>query len=776
MGGVPTFIVFISGVLLSQSFRYFPRLSLLILLAILVYLVARKPFRDVVTWLILLIGSLLYGIYRSEEINLNNVQGESLLIKYYVSEGLTDSGFLYKGKIRHIENKELQRLTNMDALLVSRIELKEDKLYTISARLSPEKNHKNPGSFKDNRVKLQLLKVIGFEEAGNPLSRWINKKRIGLTEYLRRHFRNGGFLASIITGDRSGLGEKTKDSFSRTGLAHIISISGTHFGLLSTFVFFVIRSLIRLLPPFIIRRLTIYLSPSQISALLTLPFLILYLLISRGSIPAIRSFIMINLFLFGLLMGRKGYWLNSLLFAAFLILLWDPSSIKDLSFQLSFLAVVFIGLSLHNETESPDKKRIPRPYLYLKKSLRISLFVWLGTTPLVAYYFHYISLISPFVNITITPVICLILLPVTLFASFVYIFTGYFPLESTIGFLTDLSLGIIDYLFSLSFSAIPIENFPAALIIILYGFSIAFIVRPSLSSQAITDWKFLLPFGLACLFIIIYPRIEKGLSITFLDVGQGDCAVLETYGRTFIIDTGKTGKELESYLRFRGKNTIDAIILTHADNDHSGGFQRILKKFQVREIWDNGLLLYPEGLGIPIKNLVRGVAIKSEGIEILIMHPYKGFYSTLDRDGNEHSLVLTIKGGKGNSLLLTGDIEEEAEYDLLHLGKWLKSDVIKISHHGGRHSTSEDFLNAVSPGMAIISVGRSNPFEHPHDEVIERLERRGIIIYRTDRDGAIRLTEGEKGFKVKTYDNFILKEDKSLKSELRNLKMLFEVW
>lgn len=774
MGGVPTFIVFISGVLLSQSFRYFPRLSLLILLAILVYLVARKPFRDVVIWLILLIGSLLYGIYRSEEINLNNVQGESLLIKYYVSEGLTDSEFLYKGKIRHIENKELQGLTNMDVLLVSRIELKEDKLYTISARLSPEKSHKNPGSFRDNRVKLQLLKVIGFEEAGNPLSRWINKKRIGLTEYLRRHFRNGGFLASIITGDRSGLGEKTKDSFSRTGLAHIISISGTHFGLLSTFVFFIIRSLIRLLPPFIIRRLTIYLSPSQISALLTLPFLILYLLISGGSIPAIRSFIMINLFLFGLLMGRKGYWLNSLLFAAFLILLWNPSSIKNLSFQLSFLAVVFIGLSLHNETESPDKKRTPRPYL--KKSLRISLFVWFGTTPLVAYCFHYISLLSPLVNITITPVVCLILLPVTLFASFVYIFTGYFPLESTIGFLTDLILGIIDYLSSLSFSAIPIANFPAALIIILYGFSIAFIVGPSLSSQARTDWKFLLPFGFACLFIIIYPRIGKDLSITFLDVGQGDCAVLETYGRTFIIDTGKTGKELESYLRFRGKNTVDAIILTHADNDHSGGFQRILKNFKVREIWDNGLLLYPEGLGIPIKNLVRGVAIKSEGIEILVMHPYKGFYSTLDRDGNEHSLVLTIKGGKGNSLLLTGDIEEEAEYDLLHLGKWLKSDVIKISHHGGRHSTSEDFLNAVSPGMAIISVGRSNPFGHPHDEVIERLERRGIIIYRTDRDGAIRLTEGEKGFKVKTYDDFILKEDISLKSELRNLKMLFEVW
>lgn len=775
MGGVPIFIVFVSGVLLSQSFRYFPRLSLLIPLAILVYLVARRSFRDVVIWLILLTGSLLYGIYRSEEINLNNLQGESLLIKYYVSERLTESAFLYKGKIRHIENKELQGLTNRDALLVSRIELKEDKLYTISARLSPEKGYKNPGSFRDNRVRLQLLKVIGFEEAGNPLSRWINKKRIGLTEYLRSHFRNGGFLASIITGDRSGCGEKTKESFRRTGLAHIISISGTHFGLLSTFVFFTIRSLIRLLPLFIIRRLTIYLSPSQISALLALPFLILYLLISGGSIPAIRSFIMINLFLFGLLMGRKGYWLNSLLFAAFLILLWNPSSIKDLSFQLSFLAVVFIGLSLHNETESPDKKRSLRPYL--KKSLRMSLFVWFGTTPLVAYCFHYISLLSPLVNITITPVVCLILLPVTLFASFVYIFTGYFPLESTIGFLTDLILGIIDYLSSLSFSAIPVTNFPAALIIILYGFSIAFIVRLSLSSQARIDWKFLLPFAFACLFIIIYPRIGKDLSITFLDVGQGDCAVLETHERTFIIDTGKTGKELESYLRFRGKNTVDAIILTHADKDHSGGFQRILKKFQVREIWDNGLLLYPQGLGIPIRNLVRGVAISSHGIEMLVLHPYKGFYSTSeDRDGNEHSLVITVKGRKGNSLLLTGDIEEEAEYDLLHLGKWLKSDAIKISHHGGRHSTSEDFLNAVSPRIAIISVGRGNPFGHPHDEVIERLERRGIIIYRTDRDGAIKLTEGEKGFKVKTYDDLILKEDKSLKSELRNLKMLFEVW
>ncbi len=791
------FIAIISGILLSQVFYYFPLLTLLLITGLLVFSVLRRllhirglskdhrPFTQHLLLLILLISGLLYGLYRSDRTQINEVTGKAILIKYLIKERIpVESGHLYTGKIRDITgpDKKLISLRGKDASLISRVELQEDKLYNILVR-AYIRGAKNPGSFKDSKITLRLLEIKGVEDIKDSPQRWINRERKGLTEYMREHFHSSPFLASIVTGDRTALSEDIKDSFSKTGLAHILSISGTHFGLLSTFVFFLIRSIISLLPAFIIRRLTIYLTPSQVAAISSLPFLILYLFISGGSIPSIRSFIMINLFLLGLLIGRKGYWLNSLLFAALLILLWNPSTTKDISFQLSFLAVVFLGYSLRDEDKT-EKKTI-KPLVYLKRAFRMSLFVWLGTTPLVAYYFHYISLISPFVNVILTPAVGLILLPLTLFSSFVYIFTGYFPFESVISFLARSTLRTIEYLSSLPFSAISIGDFPMAILIILYAISMAYIVKSSLSLKSnqsghlSTEWKLPVIYGLISMLLIIFPGLNRGFSITFLDVGQGDCTVIETTrGMTFVIDTGRSGRELESYLRLKGKDRIDALILTHADNDHSGGLLRILKRFRVNEIWDNGLLLYPKGLRTPVRRLTRGDVVEADGVEMIVMHPYEGFYSNSERGGNELSLVLEIRGEKGSSLLLTADIEAEAEEDALHLSRWLRSNAIKISHHGSRYSSSEAFLNAVSPGIAIISVGKDNPFGHPHEEVIERLKRHKIRIYRTDRDGAIKLVEGKSGFIVKTYIDSVFEKniDIKIETELRNLKRLFEVW
>lgn len=787
------FIAFISGLIISQILHYFFYLSLLFLIGFLVYFGLRTSRGTALLLLILLITGLLYGLERSEGNLINVINGRTLLIKYQVKERSLLRGYIYKGTIRHVEDrdKRLRKLEGKEASLISRLELKEDKIYIIKARVSIIHN-KNPGAFRDNRINLYLSEIRGIEEAGSLKNRmifwgdgadfflrWIDNKRDGLSQYLQQQFINGPFLSSIVTGERSGLSKEIRDSFNRAGIAHILSISGTHFGLLATLIFFVIRSSISILPAYILRRLTIYITPSGLAALLSLPILVFYLLLSGGSIPAVRSFIMIGLFLLGLLLSKKGYWLNSLLFAAFLILLWDPSSIRDISFQLSFLAVLFLGYSLNEEVGRTDKG-ILKPYFYLKRTFRMSLFIWLGTTPLVAYYFHYISLISPFVNLIITPAIGLVLLPLTILSSLVYIFTDYFPFESIIAFLTDSSLKIIKYLSSLSFSSLSIGDFPIAILIILYGISIPFIIS-SLSlqfdqSRRRGTWKILFFFGITSLLIIILPGFNRGFSVTFLDVGHGDCAVIEAHGKTFVIDTGKTGRELEAYLRYKGKEKIDALILTHADKDHSGGFFRILNRFKVKEVWDNGMLLYPEDIDVTVRSLERGDIIEVDGLEMLVMHPYKGFYTYSDSGVNDYSLVIRVKTKKGYSILFTGDIETEAEEDLLYLGRWLKSDVIKISHHGSRHSSSEGFIDAVSTEIAVVSVGRENPFGHPHEEVLDRLEKHAIKVYRTDLVGAIGFKEGERGFTVKTYDDLTFKRGRGLELELSNIKRLFEIW
>ena len=142
-----------------------------------------------------------------------------------------------------------------------------------------------------------------------------------------------------------------KDAFNSTGLAHVLSISGTHFGIFSVLLFGLFRLVIKFLPYSLLQRITLYVTPSQGAAALSLPFMLAYLALSGWSIPAVRSFIMISLFLIGLLIGRKRFWLNSLLFAAFVIVLWNPEALFSLSFQLSFLAVLFIGFSIDYEKD-----------------------------------------------------------------------------------------------------------------------------------------------------------------------------------------------------------------------------------------------------------------------------------------------------------------------------------------------------------------------------------------------------------------------------------------
>src|SRR4030042_7131157 len=140
---------------------------------------------------------------------------------------------------------------------------------------------------------------------------------------------------------------------------------------------------------------------------------------------------------------------------------------------------------------------------------------------------------------------------------------------------------------------------------------------------------------------------------------------------------------------------------------------------------------------------------------------------------NNDSLLLKFKGNS-KSFLFTGDVEEEAEKDILNLRSWLKSDVIKVPHHGGKTSSYESFFEAVSPDIAVISAGRDNSFGHPHKETLDALH--GARIFRTDIDGAIKIKESINALEVKTYKDFQFKKARSFNDESKNIKRLFETW
>jgi competence protein ComEC len=274
---------------------------------------------------------------------------------------------------------------------------------------------------------------------------------------------------------------------------------------------------------------------------------------------------------------------------------------------------------------------------------------------------------------------------------------------------------------------------------------------------------------------------RKELTVTYLDVGQGDSAVIELPDqKTIVIDTGRSGRETASYLKYKGKKIVDAIVLSHVHPDHTGGLDYLFKRFKVRELWDNGRMILPDDI-IPLimdkhRMLQRGDTIEGQEYTMHILHPYPEFYSLYGNEyvgANNDSLVIKIEG-RNSSFLFAGDVEEEAEENLSSLGNFLRSDVIKVPHHGGKTSTCKPFFESVSPGVAVISLGKDNPFGHPHTEMLDTLQ--GVRILRTDTCGAIKVKGLTNGLKIKTFRDFQLERTRSFATETQNIKRLFQTW
>jgi competence protein ComEC len=396
----------------------------------------------------------------------------------------------------------------------------------------------------------------------------------------------------------------------------------------------------------------------------------------------------------------------------------------------------------------------------------------LGTAPLVAYAFHYFSIISPLSNLVIAPLIGFLLIPLSVISSFFYLITGSFVFMPVISAIADMSIAAVTLFSRIPFADVKVPAFPPVLILIYYAcFSFYFLFRKK-------RYLLIIPFLPFVIFLSLSLIEKNSLSVTFLDVGQGDAAVIALPdGKTMVVDTGRTGREVSSFLKYRGEETIDFLVLSHSHPDHTGGAEYLTKKYDVKELWSSGRLVLPATFDrIKQRLLTRGDMIEGRGYTIYILHPYPEFYiargNEYDAENND-SLVLKI-AGEHASFLFSGDIQDEAEEDILHIGKWLQSDVIKVPHHGGKTSAYEPFFETVSPEIAVISAGRENPFGHPHQQTLDVLK--DIRVFTTPESGAVRITEAGSCLKAETFQEFQLKKTSSVSEELLNYKKLFAVW
>jgi len=546
-----------------------------------------------------------------------------------------------------------------------------------------------------------------------------------------------GLMKAVLTGEKEDIPEDSYALYTRAGVVHVLCISGLHMSVLALYVSVFMEKILG--------------RNRRASAAATILAVACFLLFISPSPSSIRAAIMICVVMLGRCRFRLADRLNTIAIAAFLILCIQPLYLFHVGFQLSFVTVIGIHLGIRRWEKKPRKKR--NRLNGLRESLLVSLYASLFSFPLVAYYFSSVSLVGIAANLVIVPLSGLLLgfgllsgilgmlsLPAGVFAAgSVYVILRIFK-------------GICTLLGKLPFAYVLVGR-PSPLVILLYY---AILLLFTEFGHKKGSWKagILLCCAMLCA-VFENALFRRENTVTFLNVGQGDAAVISTWeGKTYLVDGGGVyGRELGEnvgkrtilpYLESLGVSRLDGVFLSHPDSDHMTGLLEVMAEVPAKGLY---LSDYPFGdteevrllketvekNQVPLYTVKAGDTSADGAFGCLYPFPDVAFR---DGDDNHGSLVLRYSY-EGTEVLFTGDISEEDERLLLAQGADVSADILKVAHHGSKYSSTEDFLSAVSPDAAVISCGAGNLYGHPHGETLERLQAAKADIYRTDTEGAI---------------------------------------
>ena len=810
-------VSFIAGIAAFRFYDFFPFVISTLSFGIILYLYFRfNDSKKILLIILVFICAVISSLLRNDDISDPFIPSEEVHIVgiiHCVPE-ISDGKLKFEIEEAFIEGVSIQGTVNLVIFQDIVSESLKGKMLLPGDRISAFAKLKKPGTFRNSGVystgsgkdrvsAVGYIKQMMVVDEGKGLMTCIHKKRQRLAWIMDNSLseESAALHKAVIPGLKSGIGQEMRDGFSATGLAHLLSISGTHFGLLGFIMFTLVRGFVKRLPSSLLVRMTVVITPTQIAVLITLPVLISYAFISGASLPTIRSLVMVIIYMLALYLGRKDQWLNSLAIAAIVILIWNPGSLFELSFQLSFFAVLSIGAVMerymNHDKQQPALKYHPVNHendncmkRMMKRSgatLIITIAAVMGTAPFVVIYFNRFPLISPLTNLIITPLICFAVLPLGFFTGFLALFLdmSLLPLAEFTEWLTLISLKLVKGFSHIPYATISMHS-PTISEIILFYAGLLFIFRHKDNMK----WRVIPVFLVIFIYLVRPYFISNNFSVTFLDVGQGEASIVQLPGNeVMLIDGGVQRPDIgrmviAPFLMSKGIKDIDYMVQSHAHPDHYGGLGYIMDNFNVREVWTNGNFMTGEKsfLHRAEKNWVkhrilrRGDMLENVNYKITVLHPCQSFYADSPRgefsDENSSSLVLKIEA-ENTSILFTGDIEEEAEQDMLYLDTWLKSDILKVPHHGGRTSSSADFIQAVRPKVAVVSAGKNNPFHHPHKTTVQRYKKAGVNLFRTDMNGAITITSVDDSLHLSTWQDGKLKKVYNVFDEIINLRLLF---
>jgi len=565
----------------------------------------------------------------------------------------------------------------------------------------------------------------------------------------------GGVLKALLIGDTGDVPQQLNDAYARSGVNHILSISGFHVGIIFLCVFQGLFLAARCSEPLALR-----LNLRRALLLAALPVVVFYLFLSGAAAATQRSVLMISAVVLALYLKRELDPANCIMLAAAAILFTAPETLFDLSFQLSFLAIW--GLVVLAPVLCAPFGRVPGVAGWFLLLLAASAAAILATLVPVAYYFQRVSFIGLLANLIIVPLMGYGAV-VAGFASLPLSFLAPVPARALLSLaacLVRLSDAVILFLARAPVWSGYHPDRLDLLLAVLCLCALSF-VRPHKAGCA-----------LALLLVLVLavrgaPSVAGGdglLRVTFLSVGQGDAALVTLPdGKQMLVDGGgnfgddelRVGKRLLGpALHALGVDRLDYLVLSHEHPDHLQGVLWAAAYLDVGEFWESGVssggVAYRElkwvlaARGVPVRTLSAALpAFPAGGALVEALWP-PGPGSAFTGDANDTSLVFRLRLGR-TALLFTGDLGTEEEEDLVARGVPLGCTLLKVAHHGSRYSSSDPFLAAAAPKAAVISAGYGNSFHLPAPSTLARLQSRAIRVYRTDLDGSVQAVCGPDG-------------------------------
>jgi len=677
-------------------------------------------------------------------------------------------------------------------------DVKPGDRFLVKTNVSRVNTYSTPGSFNykkhladqailitgwiqspDNILKLHTVKSPHLVSRIIALKYLPERIRCAMADFLDKTLTQParGLYKAILIGDRNDVPASVLENFTGAGCIHILAISGMHMGLLALVTIAVLT--------WILKRSTWLLLHApllKIAVCISLLPLLLYSLIAGFNIPVLRALLMTIVFILSILFDRPGNLINHILLAALLILAWKPGAIFTASFQLSFSAVIAIALIypllyhfLFQKGQTPEAAPVSvidtiskSFFRWLIAGIALTTAAMLGTFPLLLSHFNRFSLVAPFTNLLVEPLICFWSLIIGLVAS---LCIPLFPALAKVLFVAGsfgltLAERICAFFTLLPYSSLWLPTPSPLELTLTYLFILSSVIALHLSGKqrryslgiALVSLCFLMTAF--ALNTIMKPSSESA-SVTFLDVGHGSSILLQLpNNKNILIDGGGAESErfnigervVGPFLWNQKISRLEAVVITHPHADHYNGLPFILSRFRPKKLWVNGslgkdkeyrkLIDLARDMGIETQIAKTDDTLFQAGLTRLLcissgLGPVfpDNFTHGISVNPNDLSLVLRLETNN-KTFLFPADISAGMAERLVEEEKELKADVLMAPHHGSPSSMSQDFIGTVAPEYIAISAGRNNPYNFPARSFYD-LQDKGIGVLSTGRDGTI---------------------------------------